>query len=119
MSFLVKKPFLYPAIGVFLAAGFFVFLGGAAQAIATLNVIPSALTINTDAVAEWSTAQAHSGSNSVHLQTTGTIGSGREARIRVAMPSGTTLSDITSISWWEYLAARYPPHLYIKVYIFF
>jgi hypothetical protein len=36
---------------------------------------------------------------------------GQEARIVVGVPSGTTLGDIDSISWSEYLVAGYPPHV--------
>jgi len=82
----------------------------------THNVIPADLTASTgNATAEWSTTQAYSGSSSVHLQTTGTLGSGHEARIRITMSAGTTLDDITSVSWREYLVAGYPPHLDIKI----
>lgn len=82
----------------------------------THNVIPADLTASTsNATAEWSTTQAYSGSSSVHLQTTGTLGSGHEARIRITMPAGTTLDDITFVSWREYLVAGYPPHLDIKI----
>jgi len=67
-------------------------------------------------VAEWSTAQVKSGSSSVHLKTTGTVGDGDEARIRIdfsVLPGGDTpeLGDLTSISWYEYLVEGYPPHI--------
>jgi hypothetical protein len=64
-----------------------------------------------EAVAESSDAQAHSGDESAHLQTTGTEGTGDEARIVVPLPEGTTLGDIESISWWVYTVAGYPPHV--------
>ena len=64
-----------------------------------------------DAKAELSDEQAHSGSESVHLETTGTEGGGDEARIVIPLPDGTTLGDIDSISWWEYNVAGYPPHV--------
>jgi hypothetical protein len=44
-----------------------------------------------------------------HLVATGTAGT--EARIIVGLPAGTTLSNITSISWQEYLVQGYPPHV--------
>lgn len=82
----------------------------------TLNVKPFALTYTDgNAISEWSTTQVHDGSKSIHIQTTGTAGSGNEGRIRIVMPSGTTLNDITSVSWREYLSSGYPPHLDIKV----
>jgi parallel beta-helix repeat protein len=82
----------------------------------THNVAPPTLTYSSgNATAEWSTAQAHSGSSSVHLQTTGTLYSGHEARIRITMPSGTKLGDVTSIAWWEYLVTGYPPHVDVKI----
>ena len=83
----------------------------------TLNVYPPQLsTKNSDSTAEWSTAQAKSGSYSAHLDSgTTTAGDGDEARIVIDMPSGTVLNDITSISWWEYLVAGYPPHVDVKV----
>jgi len=71
-------------------------------------------------IAEYSTTQIHTGSSSVHLATTGTVGNGDEARIRIdfsAFPEGEmpTLGDIESISWYEYLVTGYPPHVDIKV----
>ena len=71
-------------------------------------------------VAEYSTTQVHGGSSSIHLQTTGTVGTGDEARIRIdfsAFPEGEmpTLGDIETISWWEYLVEGYPPHIDIYV----
>jgi hypothetical protein len=64
-----------------------------------------------DAVAESSDAQAYSGDESAHLQTTGTEGTGDEARIVIPLPEGTTLGDIESISWWAYTVSGYPPHV--------
>jgi hypothetical protein len=69
-----------------------------------------------NAIAELSEGQARSGSKSIHLQTTGDVGTGNEARIVIPLPDGTTLGDIESISWWEYNVevdelAGYPPHL--------
>ncbi|MDP2730109.1 MAG: right-handed parallel beta-helix repeat-containing protein [Dehalococcoidales bacterium] len=83
----------------------------------TLNVYPLQLTTkNADSTAEWSTAEVYNGSYSAHLDTgTTTAGDGDEARIVIEMPEGTTLNDITSISWWEYLVAGYPPHVDIKI----
>jgi hypothetical protein len=40
---------------------------------------------------------------------------GTEARITVPVPAGTTLGDISSISWEEYLVEGYPPHVDIIV----
>ncbi len=59
-----------------------------------------------------SDGQARSGEESIHLLTTGVVGSGDEARIVIIpLPEGTTLDDIDSISWWEYLVEGYPPHV--------
>jgi len=63
------------------------------------------------AIAEWSDEQAHTGKYSIHLETTGAEGNGDEARIVYRLPEGTTLGDINSISWWEYLVKGYPPHV--------
>jgi hypothetical protein len=75
------------------------------------------LTVGGDATSEWSTDQAYSGCYSAHLKTTGTVGDGDEARVVVPLPAGTTLGDIDSISWWEYLAAPagYPPHVDVSL----
>lgn len=63
------------------------------------------------AIAEWSDEQAHTGKYSIHLETTGAEENGDEARIVYRLPEGTTLGDINSISWWEYLVKGYPPHV--------
>ncbi len=47
------------------------------------------------------------------LIATGTSGS--EARIIVDVPAGTTLGDIDSIAWSEYLMQGYPPHVDIII----
>jgi hypothetical protein len=67
------------------------------------------------ASAEWSQEETHSGKYSVHLETTGDEGDGDEARIIYHLPEGTTLGDIDSISWWEYLLNGYPPHVDIML----
>jgi cysteine-rich repeat protein len=73
-------------------------------------------TKNADSTAQWSTAQVKYGYSSVLLDTgTTTALDGDEARIRITMPAGTTLNDITSISWWEWTIAGYPPHVDIKI----
>ena len=66
---------------------------------------------DTEAVAEWSTAYYKTAPNSVHLQTTGTVGTGKEARIAVSLPANTTLGQITGISWWTRLVTGYIPHV--------
>ncbi len=68
-----------------------------------------------NATAESSTEQAHSGNESVHLMTTGTEGTGDEARIIIPMPTETKLGDIESISWWVYAVSGYPPHIDITL----
>lgn len=73
-----------------------------------------------DYIAEWDEVTVHDGSSSVHLQTTGTVGDGDEARILIDLSDipeeeEVTLGDIESISWWEYLEAGYPPHLDISL----
>jgi cysteine-rich repeat protein len=73
-------------------------------------------TKNAQSTAQWSTAQVKNGYSSVLLDTGSvTAGDGDEARIKIPMPAGTTLSDISSISWWEYNVLGYPPHVDIKV----
>ena len=74
-----------------------------------------ALDTTGSAVAEWSTAEVHVGDYSVHLKTTGAVHSGDEGRIVIALPSGTTLGDIQSISWWTYAVGGYPPHVDITL----
>ena len=85
---------------------------------------PVELGITGNANAEWSTAESHTGKYSIHLQTLGTPGGHEvegdgveadEARIVYLVPEGTTLGDIESISWWEYLVQGYPPHVDIVV----
>ena len=66
-----------------------------------------------DSTAVWSTEEPHSGSYSYHLTTAGAQGS--EARIKIWLPSGTTLGDIDSISWWVWAVAGYPPHVDITL----
>lgn len=61
--------------------------------------------------AELSDDQSHSGTYSVHLETTGDVGDGDEARIVIPMPDGFTLGELDTLSWWEYLVAGYPPHV--------
>lgn len=46
---------------------------------------------------------------STYLSATGTQGT--EARVVVGVPSGTTLGEIDSIYWEEYLVKGYPPHV--------
>jgi hypothetical protein len=47
---------------------------------------------------------------STYLSATGAP-AGQEARVVVGVPSGTTLNNIDSISWDEYLVKGYPPHV--------
>ena len=49
------------------------------------------------------------------LRAEGTSGQGNEARIVISLPEDTTLGDIESISWWEYLVSGYPPHVDIII----
>jgi len=85
---------------------------------------PVELGITGNANAEWSTTESHTGKYSIHLQTLGTPGGHEvegdgveadEARIVFPLPEGTTLGDIESISWWEYLVQGYPPHVDIML----
>jgi hypothetical protein len=62
------------------------------------------------AEAQWSGTQTHDGIDSAHLETTGTVHDGDEARIRISLPEGTTLGSLDSISWWTYLVSGYVPH---------
>jgi len=73
-----------------------------------------------DYIAEWDEVTVHGGSSSVHLQTTGDVGTGDEARILIDlsdMPEGevVTLGDIESISWWVSTKAGYSPHIDITM----
>ncbi|MFC1892990.1 DUF4382 domain-containing protein, partial [Chloroflexota bacterium] len=68
-----------------------------------------------EAEAELSTEQKRTGKDSVHLQTTGTVESGDEARIVIPLPEGTTLGEIESISWWTYLEQGYIPHVDLEL----
>lgn len=82
---------------------------------ATLNVYPLELTTTADgAVVGWSTDHVTDGSHSTHLQTTGAVGTGKEARIVVqASDIGiATLNDLSTISWDAYVAdgGGYLPH---------
>ena len=65
--------------------------------------------------AEWQTDPDYyrSAPTSAHLAVPAFTpgGSADEARIVIGLPSGTTLGDIQSISWWEHLVGGYPPHL--------
>jgi hypothetical protein len=114
----VKRKFVYVLLAMMLALSLSLVTALPAAADPdTLNVYPLTLGIkNSDSIAEWSTTQPHTGSYSAHLDSgTTTAGDGDEARIVVEMPEGTTLNDITSISWWEYNVAGYPPHVDVKV----
>lgn len=61
------------------------------------------------ASATLSTTEAHSALHSVYIDTGVTPGA--RGRIRFAMPEGTTLDDIDTISWEYFLVAGYPPHV--------
>jgi hypothetical protein len=64
------------------------------------------------AVADWSDTQAYDGDKSAHLETTGDVGSGFEARVHIPFCCGDfTLGDLDTISWWEYNVKGYPPHV--------
>ena len=67
--------------------------------------------------AEWSTAQAKTGSYSAHLDSVAAPSAGDEARVVIPLPSGTTLGDIDSISWWVYAVTGYPPHVDITLHV--
>ena len=77
----------------------------------TLNVIPMILG-GGGGTTEWSTAQSYTGSHSAHMLIVNPK-PGCEARIGIkASDVGvSTLADISSISWWEYLVQGYPPHV--------
>jgi len=64
--------------------------------------------------AEWSTTEYKSPPCSIHLDT-GTAATGSEARIVITLPSGTTLGQIQSISWWTKLVSGYVPHVDISL----
>ncbi len=60
--------------------------------------------------AEFVLNNANSGALSVHLDTNG-VATGGEGRIVIQSPLGMTLSQIDSVSWFEFNVAGYPPHL--------
>lgn len=62
-----------------------------------------------------SSTQADTGTYSAHLQTTGTVGTGQEARLVLTPNKPMALGELSTISWKEYLVAGYPPHVDIKV----
>jgi len=64
------------------------------------------------ATAEWDDTHVYDGDKSVHLETTGTVGSGDEARVVLPACCDMSLSSLSTISWWEYNTAdSYPPHV--------
>jgi hypothetical protein len=69
------------------------------------------LGVKGDAVSEMSTGNGYGGGDCVHLQTLSTPGTGDEGRIVITMPSGFTLGQLDTISWYEYLVTGYPPHV--------
>ena len=73
----------------------------------TLKVIPAELGVKNGASAGWAT------DNTAHLQTTGTVGNGDEARIVIqASDVGiTTLNDLNTISWDANVVGGYLPHI--------
>lgn len=71
----------------------------------------TSLGVKNSATSAWTTSKAYTGFYSVHLNTTGTPGSGDEARFIVTLSSGITLGDVYTISWQEFLVAGYPPHV--------
>ncbi len=71
----------------------------------------TSLTVKNSATSTWTTSKAYTGFYSVHLETTGTVHGGDEARFVVTLPSGITLGDLYTISWQEFLVAGYPPHV--------
>lgn len=71
----------------------------------------TSLTVKNSATSTWITSKAYTGFYSVHLETTGTVHDGDEARFVVTLPSGITLGDLYTISWQEFLVAGYPPHV--------
>ncbi len=56
-----------------------------------------------------------SGSRSLHLTTTGTPGTGDEARIVLTPLQPMTLGEVLTVSWSEYLVSGYPPHVDIRL----
>ncbi len=66
------------------------------------------------ASAVWDSKNNGDGDGSFYL-TSGTVTAGDEARIKIWLPSGTTLGDIDSISWWVWAVTGYPPHIDITL----
>lgn len=77
----------------------------------TVEDIDLNMAADTGATAEWSTAQATVGTDSVHLAGPAPDGTGKSARIVLPMPPGTTLDDIDTVSWMKYSVDGYTPHL--------
>lgn len=75
----------------------------------TLSAVPGQS--EDGALAEISTDPADPETKAIHLQTTGEVKSGNEARIVIDLPPDTTLDDIESISWWVWTESGYPPHV--------
>ena len=77
---------------------------------------PLQLSNSSGAVAEWATGTYVSGSQA-HLQTTGIVGTGKEARITINPSSVgvTTLSTLNTISWNAKNVTGYLPH--VDVYL--
>ena len=77
--------------------------------------MPDTLQTKNSAIAEPSIDQINTGDYSIHLETTGSVGSGDEGRIHLKLPAGTTLGLIDTISWMEYLVKGYAPHVDIII----
>jgi len=72
------------------------------------------LQAGTNGIAERSDVKSNSGTYSVHLDSND-VSPGDEARIVISMPSGFTLGDLDTLSWWVYTDSGYPPHVDITL----
>jgi len=77
----------------------------------TFSVSLAVKTTASDSTALLDTGTVQAGTHSIHLETLSALGSGHEARIVITPLTPMTLAEITSISWFEYLVAGYPPHV--------
>lgn len=102
MKSLRKKMIATLLIAAFIISAF-------ALAVTAVPVIE--LGVKGDALSEMSTGNGYGGGDCVHLQTLSTPGTGDEGRIVITMPSGFTLGQLDTISWYEYLVTGYPPHV--------
>jgi len=65
--------------------------------------------------AEFSTVKAHTGQVSAYLKTNDAFGTGAEGSIILEIHTGAKLSNLMSLSWWQWVVGGYSPHVDVKV----